>query len=76
MLKFQVNRREEHKVAGRIDRYLAEGTRRGWDMDRWRLALKDTTACRDVAVKLDDPIARMTSFIDCRKGKRLPPKGA
>ena len=55
----------------RLDRYLAEGNRRGWDMDRWKAALGDTYACADAAAREMDPIARMTSFVDCRKGKKI-----
>lgn len=58
----------------RLDRYLAEGTSRGWDMNRWKDALKDTIACRDQVARETDPIKRMTGFIDCRTGKKLTPK--
>ena len=62
-------------MATRLSRYLDKGKDRGWDMDRWKEALKDTKDCQKEAIEKVDPIDRMVAFIDCRAKKRLPPKG-
>jgi len=44
----------------------------GWNKDRWNAALTATKECRDSAMNLKKASERMESFINCRRGKRLP----
>jgi len=48
----------------------------GGDSARWKAALADTKACQAEALSETTPIGRLKRYYSCRKGKRLPVKGA
>ncbi len=44
----------------------------GWKKDRHQASLADTSACANTARGQAGSIQRMVTYINCRKGKRLP----
>ena len=60
----------------KLSDYLSWIDEVGGDKSRWEAALRDTKACQAEALREVTPIARLRTFYKCRKGKRLPPKGA
>ena len=60
----------------RLSDYLAWIDEVGGDKARWLEALKTTQECQREAIKETTPIARLRTFYKCRKGKKLPPRGA
>lgn len=49
-----------------------DSTAPGWRKERYLAAMADTKACADQARGQKNPIQRMVTFIECRRGKRLP----
>lgn len=60
----------------RVSDFLAWVDSVGGDSARWRAALADTAACAATARGQLRPIDRLKTYYECRKGKKLPPKGA
>jgi len=60
----------------RLSDYLSWIDSVGGDRARWEAALKDTKACQTAALAEATSIGRLKAYYSCRKGKRLPIKGA
>ncbi|MBA7537517.1 hypothetical protein ES705_29786 [subsurface metagenome] len=60
----------------RVSDFLAWVDSVGGDSARWRAALADTAACAATARAAATPIERLKTYYNCRKGKKLPAKGA
>ena len=60
----------------RVSDFLSWVDSVGGDSARWKQALADTATCAATARAAGTPIERLKSYYQCRKGKKLPPKGA
>ncbi len=60
----------------RLSDFLAWVDSVGGDKARWLAALADTKTCQTTALAAPTPIERLKAYYTCRKGKRLPVKGA